>query len=214
MSCSLKCIQFADYLYVDFFVYLHVGAWYGVLDVVSQLSVVTNALLIAITSNFVGFEVYRRGGYRQEYNDSGLVPDISGHDQGLSGYANWSSTEFLVTDLVDGSAFPVYSAQSLELTNEDGTDVRKDNPPLYLPFIDFDCILDNFNAGNCSVAPENVIISALFGPDRNITTFNEESYKKFYRNSTCRKLVVDEGENTAPDIGNLGSCFDRSSICR
>ena len=197
-----------------------IGAWYGVLAIVSQLAVVTNAILIAITSNFVGFEVYRRGDYQDDYNDTGLVPQENGHDQGLSGYVNWSSTEFLVDDLVDGSAFPVYSAQRLVLVNDDGTDVRRyanrteineDDPPLYLPFIDFDCIM---NSSGCPVALESYIVSQLNGGSRNVTTYTEEQYKGFYENSNCRELVIDEKENNSPDNSSLGPCFNRFHTCR
>ncbi len=40
------------------------GAWYGILAVVSQLAVVTNAFLIAVTAQFIPIEVFTRGGYR------------------------------------------------------------------------------------------------------------------------------------------------------
>lgn len=199
---------------------VHIGAWYGVLAIVSQLAVVTNAILIAITSNFVGFEVYRRGGYQDDYNDTGLVPQENGHDQGLSGYVNWSSTEFLVDDLVDGSAFPVYSAQRLVLVNDDGTDVRRyangtklneDVTPLYLPFIDFDCIM---NSSGCRVALDSYIVTQLNGRSKNVTTYTEEQYKRFYGNSNCRELVIDEKENTSPDNSSLGPCFNRFHTCR
>lgn len=206
---------------------VHVGAWYGVLAIVSQLAVVTNAILIAITSNFVGFEVYRRGGYQDHYNDKNngslLVPQVNGHEQGLSGYVNWSTTEFLVGDLVDGSAFPVYSAQRLVLVNDDGTDVVRedgkeideDDPPLYLPFINFPCIEEQKESYGCSVTePQNFTVTRLNGEDMNVPTYTEKQYKGFYENSKCRELVFDVDENTSPSGYNSSGCFDSSHICR
>ena len=201
---------------------LYIGAWYGVLAIVSQLAVVTNAILIAITSNFVGFEVYRRGGYQDDYNDTGLVPQENGHDQGLSGYVNWSSTEFLVDDLVDGSAFPVYSAQRLVLVNDDGTDVRKvengrkvpideDDPPLYLPFINFTCIKSDLS--NCSDSLESFAVNQLNG-ERTVDTYTEDNYKSFYMDRECRKLVFNVDDNDSPRNSTLGPCFNSFQTCR
>ena len=44
--------------------YCLAGAWFGILTVVSQLAVVTNAFLIAITAQFIPIETYARGGFR------------------------------------------------------------------------------------------------------------------------------------------------------
>ena len=189
----------------------------------SQLAVVTNAILIAITSNFVGFEVYRRGGYQDHYSPEGLVPNENDTLQGLSGYANWSSTEFLVGDLVDGSAFPVYSAQRLVLVNADGTDVvykngtkiNEDDPPLYLPFIDFPCIEAQKGSYSCSVKePENFTVTLLNDEVMTVPTYTEEQYKGFYENSKCRKLVFDVDDNTSPSNYNISLCFNSSHTCR
>jgi hypothetical protein len=204
-----------------------IGAWYGVLAVVSQLAVVTNALLIAITSNFVGFEVYRRGGYSDDY--TGMVTDTlvgevpivpvndSNSNQGLSGYANWSSTAFEVLDLVDGRAFPAYSAQSLEFLNADGSEVTvisgdkgDDTSPLYLPFIDFACLKQN-----CSVNTTDVEVF-LYYDDMNITTptFTEKQYEAFYENASCAQLVFDAGRDDSPENGTDGPCFNGAAMCR
>jgi hypothetical protein len=207
-----------------------IGAWYGVLAVVSQLAVVTNALLIAITSNFVGFEVYRRGGYSDDY--TGMVTDTlvgevpivpvndSNSNQGLSGYANWSSTAFEVLDLVDGRAFPAYSAQSLEFLNADGSEVTvifreegDDTSPLYLPFINFTCLSDMKE--KCSAQTTTVEVS-LYYDDMTTTntTFTEQQYERFYANESCSKLVFDAGRDDSPENGTDGPCFNGAAMCR
>lgn len=201
---------------------------------VSQLAVITNAVLIAVTSNFVGFEAYRRGGYRDDYNGTGtltvmdvvlqgsIVPDESGSDQGLSGYANWSSTVFEVSDLIDGSAFPAYSAQSLELLNGDGStasvirgDVKDNSPPLYLPFINFECLTNNFGNSNCTVNTTTVTVSPFRDETlTNITTFTEIQYEMFYRSINCRQLVFDVSPDDSPSNSSRGECFDDTATCR
>ena len=195
---------------------------------VSQLAVVTNALLIAITSNFVGFEVYRRGGYSDDY--TGMVNDTlvgelrpivpvndSNSNQGLSGYANWSSTAFEVRDLVDGRAFPAYSAQSLEFLNADGSEVTvisgdkgDDTSPLYLPFIDFACLKQN-----CSVNTTDVEVF-LYYDDMTTTntTFTERQYERFYENANCTQLVFSAGRDDSPENDTLGGCFNNATTCR
>lgn len=40
--------------------------WYDVLSVVSKLAVVTNAFIIATTSQFIPIEVFTRGEYREK----------------------------------------------------------------------------------------------------------------------------------------------------
>ena len=194
----------------------HLGAWYGVLAVISQLAVVTNALLIAITSSFVSYETYIRGNYDEEYNSSGLVPD-NAVDRGLSGYANWSTTSFRIDDLVDGSAFPAYSAQELDYENEDGTEVQsnatRDSTPLYLPFIDFDCLQEENIAGRCDLKLTEVYVTTVNDGNFTDITFTDEEYKKYYQ-SSCRNLTVDVGEDDSPEERQLGPCFNKNFTCR
>ena len=202
---------------------------------VSQLAVVTNAVLIAVTSNFVGFEVYRRGGYRDDYNGTGaitvmgeelqgdIVPtNSSDRDQGLSGYANWSSTVFEVNDLVDGRAFPAYSAQSLEFVNADGSEVEvisgamDGTPILYLPFINFTCLAANSMLVNC-ILPETTVISVSPFYDEDATTattFTEMKYENFYSSKNCSRLVFNVGRDDSPGTGSRGDCFIPSAKCR
>ena len=52
------------YAHIKLLVLLCIGAWFYLLTVVSQFAVVTNALLIAITSGFVPQAVYLYGGYQ------------------------------------------------------------------------------------------------------------------------------------------------------
>ena len=198
------------------------------LAVVSQLAVVTNALLIAITSNFVGFEVYTRGGYRDEYRgrSKSLVPDESNNFQGLSGYANWSSTPFRLADLVDGSAFPSYSAQSLEIFNPDGSEIENvflaqerytgSSPPLYLPFVDFDCLDVNATLNNCtSYTTVTVEVAMSYNePVKNVTTFTEDQYERFYEEINCRELVLDARSAISPETDHIGTCFNGTQVCR
>ena len=200
-----------------------VGAWYGVLAVISQLSVVTNALLIAVTSNFVGFEVYIRGGYRDDYNRTvivpdndgarQIVPDNDGARQGLSGYVEWSQSVFLVSDLLDGEAFPAYNAQSLELLSDDGedpSDGSSSDPPLYLPYINFTC-LNNYLV-ECNVSTTTVMVERYSGNDTLVETFSESQFEAFYSNEDCRNLVLrvsdpSESPKNAEDYNVTGKCF-------
>lgn len=206
---------FSMYMYM--YILATSGAWYGVLAVISQLAVVTNALLIAITSSFVSYETYRRGDYDERYNSSGLVPDDA-VDRGLSGYANWSTTSFEIGDLVDGSAFPAYSAQELDYENEDGSEVQSnatgDSTPLYLPFIDFTCLIDRGIMNRCpDVEFTEVIVTTLDGDNFTDLTFSDDQYETYYR-SSCRNLTVRVGRDDSPEDRNLGPCFKTNSTCR
>ena len=188
------------------------------LAIVSQLAVVTNALLIAITSNFVSFEVYTRGNYDREYNGTGLVPDERSADRGLSGYANWSTTPFNILDLVDGDAFPTYSAQDLKSLNDDGTDVKiltsGSDDVLYLPFIDFDCLEANYNEYNCtSYSTTEYESKKIDGSNETLVSFSSEQYKRFYDSAACRRLVVNT-KSKSPRDDQLGLCFYNGTSCR
>ena len=186
----------------------------------SQLAVVTNALLIAITSNFVSFEVYTRGNYDREYNGSGLVPDERSADRGLSGYANWSTTTFNILDLADGDAFPAYSAQQLNSVNDDGTDVKiltaGSDDVLYLPFIDFDCLAANHDDPqyNCtSYSITEYESEKIDGSNETLVSFSSKQYESFYDSAACRQLVVNT-KSRSPTGSQLGPCFDNSTSCR
>lgn len=62
----------------------------------------------------------------------------------LEGFVNWSLSEFKVGQLVDGEAFPAYSALDLNLRNADGDRVRTGSTNyIYMPFVDYDCLRTN-----------------------------------------------------------------------
>ncbi|RDD39920.1 Anoctamin-4 [Trichoplax sp. H2] len=61
----------------------NIGAWYGILDSVSKMAVITNAFVIAVTSDFIPRMVYEYG-----ISQSGT----------LDGYVNFSLSYFNVTD--------------------------------------------------------------------------------------------------------------------
>lgn len=197
---------------------LYVGAWYGVLAIISQMSVITNALLIAITSNFVGFELYIRGNYDDSYNRTifgrEIVPINDGEAyQGLSGYANWSHSVFPVSILINGGAFPAFTAQSLEIFDDDGDDVNgtygSGNPPLYLPFINFTCLNEMILMNdNCSFVETTSVYVDRYGDGEPelVETFIENEYEKFYNHRQCRELVLN-GSSTSEAPTNIGPCF-------
>ena len=61
-----------------------------------------------------------------------------------SGYVDWSLSSFSVANLLDGLAFPGYDSQRLQLYALDGNRISNSTGTdyLYLPFIDFDCLLE------------------------------------------------------------------------
>lgn len=65
-------------------------------------------------------------------------------DSRSSGYVDWSLSTFRVANLIDGSAFPGFASHRLQLYNREGERIEdaNGNDLLYLPFIDFDCLLD------------------------------------------------------------------------
>ena len=197
-------------------VYCITGAWYGVLSVISTLAVVTNALLIASTSNFVSFEVYIRGNY-DEY-DGNIVPSDAVR-RGLSGYARWSTTAFNITDLLDGFAFPAYVTQGLEYLSDDGDSVHiisnngSHGTPLYLPFIDFDCLLEH--KVNCSeILLADINVTRYIGETVSETTFTDEQYRKFYDKQECRDLILTVSKDLSADVNDEGICFNSNLKCR
>ena len=196
--------------------YCVTGAWYGVLSVISTLAVVTNALLIATTSNFVSFEVYIRGDY-DEY-DGNIVPSDAVR-RGLSGYARWSTTAFNISDLLDGFAFPAYTAQELEYVSDDGDSVHiisnngSRGTPLYLPFINFTCLQENVD--NCSeILFTTVRVTRYTGEDTNDTTFTDKQYQKFYDRQECRDLILGVNKDDSADDIDKGGCFNSNLQCR
>ena len=173
-----------------------VGAWFTVLHIVSSMAVLTNGLLIAITAQFIPFQVYVRGGYSAEYiksiENSSFGRDTKVHD--LSGYIQWSTSPFALSRLLDGQAFPAYSAQALEMYDDSGNEVTNDNGEsiLYLPFIDFECLYE--------AVRYNVSTSAFFSnysdplTDRYVLGFTDAQYDCFYGHGSCSGTGADTGQ--------------------
>lgn len=56
---------------------------------------------------------------------------------------DWTLSDFTVVKLLDGSAFPAFSAQELQLYDINGDIItgRNGSNALYLPYVDFDCLV-------------------------------------------------------------------------
>lgn len=84
-----------------------IGAWFHLLKFVTNLCVVTNALLISVTSQFIDRELFDRA-----YSDDPIYTDGRG-------FVTWATSEFFLVDLINTTAnnsattFPAYSAQEL-----------------------------------------------------------------------------------------------------
>lgn len=75
----------------------------------------------------------------------------------LSGFIDWSLTNFTLDKLVDGRTFPAFTAHELQLYNNNGDIIQMppnlttNNPPatsdiLYLPYVNFDCLAEMFDS--------------------------------------------------------------------
>ena len=100
-----------------------IGAWFYLLRFVTNLCVVTNALLIAVTSQFIDREVFN---YNSQYHTSAenecqarnITPTTD------CGFVTWATSAFPLTNLLNGTDgtgdpdqstnFPVYRSQSLK----------------------------------------------------------------------------------------------------
>ena len=73
-------------------------------------------------------------------NGSGIV---SRQDSRASGFVSFSLSPFKVVNLLDGDAFPGFAAHQLQLYDLNGERIQdgNGNDLLYLPFIDFDCLI-------------------------------------------------------------------------
>ena len=185
------------------------GAWYAILDITSKLAVVTNAFLIAVTAQFVPFEIYTRGDYNEEYQMR-----VGGSDlPELAGYVNWSVSPFRVEDLFDGRAFPALSALELSLFNGDdevvAVDETGESPLLYLPFIDFECLREFY------FVPVYQDSNGTMYND----TFTEADFDRFINNGTAVQYVVVFNDtrprnNVDRSPTGPGICFNRAHTCR
>lgn len=115
-----------------------IGAWFGLLEFVTKLCVLTNAFLIAITSDLINRSVYNlvynNNKTRNELCDSGSVV-VEGCEDTL-GLAAWSTSPFELSTLLQPgnsdednitlSNFPFYAVQLLHgynMTTGDKLDV-------------------------------------------------------------------------------------------
>ena len=158
---------------------------------------VTNGLLIAITTQFIPFEVYIRGGYSDQYKNS-IENSTFGnatrtHD--LSGYIQWSVSPFPVNSLLDGQAFPAYSTHALVMYDDNGNKIANANgkPILYLPFIDFECLYD---AVTSNVSNSATLFSNYSDPltGENKFGFTGAQYACFYGGGRCSDNGTDTGQ--------------------
>lgn len=89
-----------------------IGAWFYLLRFITNLCVVTNALLIAVTSQFIDREVYK---YNSQYLTS-AENECPVND--TCGFVTWATSGFPLTNLLPGTNqvtnFPVYRSQSLK----------------------------------------------------------------------------------------------------
>ena len=95
------------------------GAWFYLLNFVTNLCVITNAFLIAVTSQFINREVYNYV-FRESY-----VMEVCGNNTDCTlGFVKWSTSEFTMTSLLvstssttnpptNNTAFPLYTVQEL-----------------------------------------------------------------------------------------------------
>ena len=65
-------------------------------------------------------------------------------DSRSSGYVDWSLSAFQIINLIDGDAFPGFSAHQLQLYDQNGDIIvdSENNDYLYLPFINLTCVLE------------------------------------------------------------------------
>ena len=93
-----------------------IGAWFYLLNFTTTLCVITNAFLIAVTSQFINFEVFDRA-FKDDpmtdchFNDTSACSD---------GVVAWSTSPFTMTDLLkplkdsDETLFPILSVMKLQ----------------------------------------------------------------------------------------------------
>ncbi len=173
------------------------GAWFTILNVVSSIAVLTNGLLIAVTTQFIPFEVYIHGGYSDQYKNSientAFGNATRTHD--LSGYIQWSVSPFPLSALLDGQAFPAYSAHALVMYDDRGNKITNKNgePILYLPFIDFECLYDAVtNKISTSAALFSTYSDPLTG--RTNVGFTNAQYACFYGGGGCSDNGIETGQ--------------------
>ena len=95
-------------------------------------------------------------------------------NEGFSGYVNWSLTTFTLEKLVDGNTFPAFAAHELQLYDMDGEVITRDpqeggrsgeDGVLYLPYINFTCLLENLNLNEEDLFIEPINITGISVPN-------------------------------------------------
>ena len=99
------------------------GAWFYLLNFVTNLCVITNAFLIAVTSQFIDREAYNNI-FQEDYE-----MEVCGNNTDCTlGFVKWSTSEFPMTSLLvstssssslgtNNTAFPLFTVQQLPLYN-------------------------------------------------------------------------------------------------
>ena len=101
-----------------------IGAWFYLLRFITSLCVVTNALLIAVTSQFIDRELYSRV-YSNE-PCRGAPESICNTTRFDHGFVTWSTSGFSMSTLLDSlgsnnqTTFPIYTVQQNRQYDSDG----------------------------------------------------------------------------------------------
>ena len=178
------------------------GSWYGILDVVSKLSVVTNAWLIGVTANFIPLLMYRGLGYQSAA--------ILNYPNSTLGYVNWTQSSFDLSLLINSSSFPFLDTMQLQQYDQnDKVIVKNGSPLLYLPFVNFTCM----QSSGCFNTTANVIDG-----------FTEAQWKSIYQgkaltstNATCWSLLFtlkNPDDAGVSRVTGFGQCAFADVTCR
>jgi hypothetical protein len=86
--------------------------------------------------------------YLRDLLNDGISGIVSNRDSRASGFVSFSVSPFQVINLLDGAAFPGFAAQQLQLYDLNGNTLTdgSGNDLLYLPFINFTCLLNKIDA--------------------------------------------------------------------
>ncbi len=104
-----------------------IGAWFYLLRFVTNLCVVTNAFLIAFTSQFIDREVYNH----VYENDVQTQQDCTDPDGCTRGFVTWATSSYNMTVLLepvegDQTVFPIFDIMSLQLYDFNTSEVVSD----------------------------------------------------------------------------------------
>jgi hypothetical protein len=186
-----------------------IGAWFNLLRFVTKFCIVTNALLIALTSNQIDKIIYNTYYSNISEYEPLLCPGGTEDNRCHHGFVTWATSEFPLMTLLDRTfpdnnitAFPVYSAHDLDAFVPGTTDKITVNgtDQLYLPWIDFGCLeAEGFTQFN------------------NETTLNLDQFLEYSKDEMFQSLVLSSQNRT--DINSFieeppGKCFKANVTCR